>query len=439
MLTERKVPHISIWILSLFAVALMIPDVIIGNIGQEETVNNFYKSFNGHLTFFLLGVGLLTFQFLLMLKIFKKFDVFFLNSPFYRKFKYINVIFTMATTIFVILLFIQILTGKYYNTSLLTTITTISYLQVIFYMCFLSFKYLKWFSRNKTFNILFYFIWTLAISVTFGFQLLLNDHILLNKPELILSTSMTQWPEFNEGSLEETFSNFYLTSDVISYALLWISTVTLLVDYAKKMGRVKYFIIASLPMIYYLIYYFNLLEYFRGSENFLFFLFFAVNSTWGALLFSYVFLSARKLIKKDRHLREYLLILAAGILMIFTSNQATGIGTSYPPFGILTVSMSGISGYLIFIGTILSSMSLANDKIIKNEIRKKVNSELRLFKDVTTSEEISQLESRILDTVKRNKKTLEENSGIMSNTSDTEILTYINEILDERIANKPNS
>ena len=203
-------------------------------------------------------------------------------------------------------------------------------------------------------------------------------------------------------------------------------------DYSKRIGKVKYWIIASLPMIYYLIYYFNLFSYFN-TDDFTFYLIFAVNSTYGAILFAWVFLSARKTIRKDSKLREYLLILAGGILMLFTSNQATAMGTSFPPFGILTVSMAGLSGYLIFIGTTLSSLSISQDNIIKKEIRKKINSELKVLKEITTSEEIRQLEIRVSDTIIKNKELIEEESGIRSNTSNDDIMKYINEIMEEKV------
>ena len=84
--------------------------------------------------------------------------------------------------------------------------------------------------------------------------------------------------------------------------------------------------------------------------------------------------------------------------------------------------MAGLSGYLIFIGTTLSSLSISQDNIIKKEI-KKINSELKVLKEITTSEEIRQLEIRVSDTIIRIWP-IEEESGIKSNTSNDDIIKY---------------
>ena len=220
----------TIWILSLFAVAFMIIDLVIGNVGNEDFVNDFYKSLEGHLTFYSICIALITIQLILAIKIFNKFNIFFLKTAFYSRFKLINIAFTVVISSSIIGILFEVIFNNQYHTDLLTFITFLSYIQVIFYMSFLSIKYFRWLRMNPTINIVFYFLWTLAIAVSFTFQLVLNEYVLINKPDLIAGTSVTEWPNFDDGRVENIIgTQLYLTSDLISYSLLWIS-ITYLVD-----------------------------------------------------------------------------------------------------------------------------------------------------------------------------------------------------------------
>ena len=59
---------------------------------------------------------------------------------------------------------------------------------------------------------------------------------------------------------------------------------------------------------------------------------------------------------------DYLMITGYGVLLFFTSNQATVlINLPYPQFGMATISFVGLSSYLLFVGIYSSAVSLAED------------------------------------------------------------------------------
>ena len=49
--------------------------------------------------------------------------------------------------------------------------------------------------------------------------------------------------------------------------------------------------------------------------------------------------------------KQYMMISAYGMMLLFSSNQAAGLVLApYPPFGLATVAFFGLASYLIFIG-----------------------------------------------------------------------------------------
>ena len=201
------------------AVAFMIIDLVIGNVGNEDFVNDFYNSLEGHLTFYSICIALITIQLILAIKIFNKFNIFFLKTAFYSRFQLINIAFTVVISSSIIGILFEVIFNNQYHTDLLTFITFLSYIQVIFYMSFLSIKYFRWLRMNPTINIVFYFLWTLAIAVSFTFQLVLNEYVLINTRFNMVA--VTEWPNFDDGRVENIIgTQLYLTSDLISYSLL---------------------------------------------------------------------------------------------------------------------------------------------------------------------------------------------------------------------------
>jgi hypothetical protein len=73
----------------------------------------------------------------------------------------------------------------------------------------------------------------------------------------------------------------------------------------------------------------------------------------------------------DSGVSNYLMIAGYGVLLFFTSNQATVlINLPYPPFGMATISFVGLSSYLLFVGIYASAVSVAEDSNLRKSIRK---------------------------------------------------------------------
>lgn len=416
----------SIWVIISIPIVIMIIDTLISNIG--DLLPYFYQPEN-NIIFYILTTTAIFFQILMIFLITNLTKETFVYNSFFQTIKLVNMVFVLILVFLMIITIFEINLENRFSTYLLTSITTISYLQTIFNVGFLSIRFYKWFKENKTFSIIFYTLWAISLTLTFCFQLLINDYVLiLDKPGTIVSGDINSWPEFT--GIKEILSTLYSYLDIISFTLLWISTVTLLKRYSGQIGKLYYWIISSLPLIYYILYNldsYDLLPISELSSELLF----SINSTWGGILFAFVFLSVRKRINKKIKLRDYLLILSGGLILVFTANQATTMGTAFPPYGLLTVSFVGISSYFILVGTVSSVLTLSKEAILRKEIGKIVKEELKLFDEITLSELIKQTETNVLDIIKKKADLLERDSQLMNDTPKEELLKYIQEIAIE--------
>jgi hypothetical protein len=67
--------------------------------------------------------------------------------------------------------------------------------------------------------------------------------------------------------------------------------------------------------------------------------------------------------------RDFMIISAYGLVLLFTSNQANILVFGpYPPFGLATISFMGLSSYLVLVGIYYSAISVAEDSKLRQSI-----------------------------------------------------------------------
>jgi hypothetical protein len=52
--------------------------------------------------------------------------------------------------------------------------------------------------------------------------------------------------------VDEIFQSGYLITSILSFILTWVATVVLLHHYSGRLGRTKYWIVVSIPLVYFL-------------------------------------------------------------------------------------------------------------------------------------------------------------------------------------------
>ena len=206
------------------------------------------------------------------------------------------------------------------------------------------------------------------------------------------------------------------------------------------MGKIKYWILVSIPLVYFLsqfqpLFLFTFAD-FRLSDPVLFgivyTLIFSVSKALGGILFGIAFwMVARRL--KDSKVKGYLTISAYGMTLLFASNQpAALILVPYPPFGLVTSCFMGLACYLLYLGIYSSALSVSEDSRLRQTIRKVALKESQQFLDaIGTAEMEQEIQRRVLNFSEKTKALMEDETGISTSVDEDDIKRYLKEVLVE--------
>jgi hypothetical protein len=195
----------------------------------------------------------------------------------------------------------------------------------------------------------------------------------------------------------------------------------------------------SIPLVYFLSQFqpliLDLFATYRLSEPVLFGIVYTLiisgSKPAGGVLFGIAFWSIARTIRRSA-VRDYMFISAYGIMLLFTSNQATVLITApYPPFGLATISFMAISSYLILVGVYSSAISVAQDVNLRKSIRKTVEHESNLLDNIGTSQMEQEIHRRVIKITKEKSDEMTEETGIQSSVTEDEMKHYLDNVLKE--------
>jgi hypothetical protein len=232
------------------------------------------------------------------------------------------------------------------------------------------------------------------------------------------------------GSLLYVLGKIYHYSDIVSFVLKWVATVFLLYHYSEKMGKTKYWILISLPLIYFLGTYlddFHIYEPHSESEEFYWHLYITLNSTAGGILFYIGFVVAAKHFHNNTAIKNYLIICGFGFLLFFSAGQTTLAFSPYPPFGFATMSFYGLSTYLILLGLYASAISVSEDIELRKSIKKSTLRESKFLDSMGTAHMEKELMKRMVLKARKEQNELIAESGIKSSLSEEDIINIVKE------------
>ena len=157
-------------------------------------------------------------------------------------------------------------------------------------------QFFLWYRSHKrdSFIILSYAVAFAIMSLTFSVALILDVYHLSGKQEIVTPASGVTWPNYdNAGWLLLALRFIYNYSDLVSFVLIWGATAMLLLHYRRRLGLAKFWIIITLPLIYYLSAFADITGLYEPKtdlENFYYYLYIALNSTAGGLMFGIAFI-----------------------------------------------------------------------------------------------------------------------------------------------------
>jgi hypothetical protein len=105
--------------------------------------------------------------------------------------------------------------------------------------------------------------------------------------------------------------------------------------------------------------------------------------------------------------------------------------TSYPPFGLATISFMGLSSYLILVGIYSAAVSVSEDIKLRQSIRKIAIKESKLLDSIGSAEMEQQIEKRVMASTKAAKDSMIEQSGIETSLTEEDMKQYLEITLKE--------
>ena len=334
------------------------------------------------------------------------------------------------------LVILQILLTQQYSTISLYIVHAISYGLWIVILSLLAIAFFFWYvSSNKNLIVLIFVLAMIAYVVNGITSVATYFDMLTQQKRVVTSTDVAYFPEF---SIESIGSQIGLASQIASaaaYVLTWIGTVKMLYPYIKKLGKIKFWIIMGVAMIYYLISFpLFVLGYFTPSENvdaMTNVLIFSFAGIMSGIIFGAAFLSVARTLRKDSDLRNHMVIAAYGFVLFYIAGSAMASQAAYPPYGIVSVSFTGLSCYLIYTGLYSSAVTVSQDTTLRLSIRKSVSEQAKFLDSMGTAQMEQELQSTVMKIARKHSDVLTKKTGVESSMTDADIKEYLTMVLNE--------
>ncbi len=364
------------------------------------------------------------------------------NSKLYTKtrfsiaFKIVSLI-QYALILLLVIVILQMIFISKYNILLLKVFVDISYSLGFSALAILTYKYVVWSKENRNPIVIVYLLATSMICLNSIFTILSLNSEFENRPDYI------RYARNFSGGFSPGGTIFTRPLDLtyaLSFLFTWIATAILLYSYYNKTNRLIYWIAMSVPILYFfsLIQPFVLNLFYNNISNstnagIIYTLFIYSVKPVGGVLFGIAFWRMSKSIDHIQ-IKNYMIISAYGMMLMFTSNQPTGlIQTPYPPFGLVTTAFFGLAAFLFLIGVYSSAISVSQDRNIRMYI-KNYAKQLTFLSGIGSSEmekEMQKIVKNVMTEVEAMTQTLENTTGIESSLQEQDIKEYVKIAIQE--------
>ena len=289
---------------------------------------------------------------------------------------------------------------KSYNTLSLLVLVFISHITALFFLIMLVLTLIDSIMAKGHKILSLYTISFSLTAIAIMSSLIYATYVLSNQPSNIRPLSIhNSFIGLPRAEVAIYFGPALDIISILSFISVWIASAVMMNTYSRRIGKIRYWTIISIPLIYFLFpFEKNVVDIFQrlvvsspvlyGVLNVTIF---SATKQIGALFFSLVFLAASTIVTKHE-MQKYLLISAIGIAILYGSIEIdTLLFATYPPFGVVTVSFMPMGSYLLFTGIFLSATLVAQDKELRREFHNVAMSQLGLLKTIGVTEMEKQL------------------------------------------------
>lgn len=356
-----------------------------------------------------------------------------------EKLKKFGIIFVCNQLILIgllIILILQIIFYSYYNSIIVRIILADSMGMGCLIMGFLGFKFFSWYNSNRKFLLLSYAVGSTAWCGGIMISILFFQSVLFTMPIDRNAFSDASYPILEEGTLQKFLNNGYTISNVIIFIIFWLSSVILLNHHAYRIGVVKFWFVITLPLISFLSIFIVSDRLVQSATDLRLDLMYVYvigyglpNLITGILLFIPFWIISRNI--QNFVVRSFMVLAAFGFLISTLSLTVTIYNEPYPPVGLPSITIIGLSIYMIFVGIYYSVISVTADTMLRQNIRKSFLEESKLLGELSLANASNELTDRVINISKRFKKEIQEKTGVETSMSDYEMKQYLDEIMNE--------
>jgi signal transduction histidine kinase len=400
------------------------------------------------------------------------------------KSRHINKLSTLITiaqyilTTTIVFVTLQIIMNSYYYTSILTWSSSISYAIATTIMVILALKLFSWYRSNRNIILLLYGVSFVITAISIVSSSVFSAVILLDMPAKTTSPpsseltseqgSEQEQEEFGHGSEQEEFGHgseqeefghgpdirrfnpstilgqvqgVYVISHIASFLLLWGSTAMLLHTYSKKLGKVKFWTIVSIPIASFLSIFVFVTPYvmsYSSSDTDTILKIIVVDALGytlpaaiSGILFGLPFWVIARTLSYSSALKDYMIIAGCGFALFELAIIGSVMLASYPPFGLASVSFVGISSYLILMGIYSSAVSMSEDAELRQTIRKSAVDESKLLVGIGSAQVEQKIEKKVIEMAKDHSASMIDQTGVQLSLTEHDMKQYLSTVLKE--------
>jgi hypothetical protein len=155
---------------------------------------------------------------------------------------------------FILVIILQMLLLNRYSISWLSAQTYLSHFSALVFLSLLVFLFVRWLTLKRNYAVLLYILAFSLSCINLVISFLYLEFYLSNStlPDVIPYPITDIVINFGGLPFPESLTLAFDVLSLCSFLCLWIATALLLSQYRYKMGRIKYFSLLAIPLIYYI-------------------------------------------------------------------------------------------------------------------------------------------------------------------------------------------
>src|SRR5919108_3406085 len=349
-----------------------------------------------------------------------------------------------AISVVLIYMIAQIVIFGNYNLVSMIIVIFLSHVMAIGFLVLLVYLFINWYlSRRSKLMLAYAFAFMMIVTTLVISLIYLSIELSYYDPFVKLRSIKASIGDYsNYGTRVLILGQSYTYTSIISFISIWIPSVILLRTYFAKIGKLLYWTLVSIPLIFFLFLFISdelgifdslFLEY-GPNITLLYYIIFSPYKQIGGLLFGIVFwLTAMRIERKNLKV----LVNTAGIGMILLFSSTVLHGLTYvvaPPFGLVTVSYLGLAAYMLLIGIFTSAKELSRDNMIRREIYKVAGEQFNLFRNISEADLVRTSEKQVKAII--DKVEIQGNQPQEMADDESDYKKFLQEAVDEIAASK---